>query len=363
MPLDHIQTFHVSRLDILDENGEVDEELEPKLEPDQLIFLHRAMTLSRMADARMLNLQRQGRIGTIPLCHGQEAAFCAPVMAIKETDWLVPSYRELGARLMRGENLVQLLHIFNGFEEGVLGGSNDRNLPISIILASQLPHAVGLAYGARMRGESDTLALTLFGDGATSEGDFHEALNFAAVMNVPVIFLCQNNQFAISTPRKWQTRSATIAQKAIAYGVQGIQVDGNDPLAVYQATLKAAERARAGKGPTLIEAVTYRMQMHTTADDPSRYREDEEVASWEKKDPLVRFQLYLENKGIWDKEKQAAMEAEIKAEVDASVKTYEEETRFEPDAPFDYVFQDPVPLIQAQREEFLNTLKEEKENG
>ena len=363
MPLETIQTFNISRLEILDEQGRVDEQLEPDLSPEQLLKLHRAMTLSRMADVRMLNLQRQGRLGTIPLCSGQEASFCAPMMAIQDTDWVVPSYRELGARLMRGETLFQMLQLFNGFEEGNVGPENSRLLPVSIILASQLLHAVGLAYGSRMKGETDTLALTLFGDGASSEGDFHEALNFAGVFSLPVIFLCQNNQFAISTPRKWQTLSETIAQKAIAYGVHGVQVDGNDPLAVYQATLEAAQRARAGEGPTLIEAVTYRMEMHTTADDPTRYREDEEVSQWAGKDPLVRFQSYLEGKGIWDADKQAALEAEIKQEIEEAVAAYEAKTDYKVDSPFDYVFQDPAPLIEAQRAEFLNKLKEDKDHG
>ncbi len=363
MPLNKIEAFDISYLSILDETGEVDVELEPQLEPDQLIYLHGAMTRSRLVDMRMLNLQRQGRLGTIPLCQGQEASFCASAMAVRDTDWLVPSYRELGARLMRGESLVQLLHLFNGFEEGSISPENDRLLPINIILASQLPHAVGLAYGSKLRGETDTIALTIFGDGATSEGDFHEALNFAGVLDVGVVFFCQNNQFAISTPRKWQTRSTTIAQKAIAYGIPGIQVDGNDALAVYQATRDAAERARAGQGPTLIEAVTYRMQMHTTADDPTRYREDEEVAKWQARDPLVRFQKYLGSKGLWDDRNQATLEEEIRAEIDQAVKTYEASPEFKPDAPFDYTFRDLPPLLESQRDEFLSTLKEDKDHG
>ena len=363
MSLESIKTFNLSRLQILDENGRVDAQLEPDLSDGDLIYLHRAMTLSRMADARMLNLQRQGRLGTIPLCQGQEAAFCAPILAIRDSDWLVPSYRELGARLMRGEKLSQILTLFNGYEEGAKIAGQGRTLPISIILASQLAHAVGLAHASALKGERDTLALTIFGDGATSEGDFHEALNFAGVLDVPVIFLCQNNQFAISTPRKWQTRSETIAQKAFAYGIHGIQVDGNDPLAVYQATYDAAQRARAGKGATLIEAVTYRMQMHTTADDPSRYRSEDEATQWAERDPLKRFLIYLMEKGIWNMEKQTAMEEDLKNEIDLAVSAFEAHTEFKADAPFDYVYETPSPQLEAQRAAFLTKLNKEADHG
>lgn len=359
MPLKTIDEFSISYLSILDETGAVDRKLEPDLSREALVGLYLAMSLSRMADARMLNLQRQGRLGTLPVNKGQEAAFCAPIAALKDTDWFIGSYRELGARLMRGDSLVNILHLFNGFEEGNVNPVNDRTLPISIVLGSQLPHAVGLAYGSRYRGEEDTVALVMFGDGASSEGDFHEALNFAGVLNSPVIFFCQNNQFAISTPREIQTRSRTIAQKAIAYGIPGIQVDGNDALAVYRATKDAVDRARAGQGPTLIEAVTYRMLMHTTADDPTRYRQDDEVTAWEAKDPLTRFNIYLVKRGIWDDGKQAAMEAEFKAEIDGAVKTFESAPAFSPETPFDHIFESPPPIIASQRAEFLETL----ENG
>ena len=357
MPLNTIENFSIKYLSILDEKGNVDPDLEPVLPKEDLLRLHRYMTLSRMADARMLNLQRQGRLGTLPACTGQEASFCGPVLAIKDTDWFVGSYRELGGRLMRGEPLINLLHAFNGFEEGGAEAANPRTLPISIILASQLPHAVGLAYGSRLLGEKDTVALVLFGDGATSEGDFHEALNFAAVLNAPVIFLCQNNQYAISTPRHAQSRSATIAQKAIAYGMPGIQVDGNDPLAVFSAVNDAVKRARNNEGPSLIEAFTFRMLMHTTADDPTRYRDNKEVEAWKEKDPLIRFKTYLINKKIWDDEKQKNLEDELKEYIDQTVKQFESKKDFKPDAPFDYVFETPTHFLEAQRMDFLEHLK------
>jgi pyruvate dehydrogenase E1 component alpha subunit len=363
MPSKTIDDFSIRQLHILDENGIVDKDLEPDLNENDLTTLYQAMTLSRMADARMLNLQRQGRIGTIPVNKGQEASFCAPILALKDTDWFVGSYRELGARLMRGETLENALLLFNGWEEGNINAHNDRTLPVSIVLASQLPQAVGLAYASRYKGETDTVVLAMFGDGATSEGDFHEALNFAAVLNAPVIFLCQNNQYAISTPLKIQTKSRTIAQKAIAYGIPGIQVDGNDALAVYQAVKEAVDRARADAGPTLIEAVTFRMLMHTTADDPTRYRSDDEVAAWEAKDPLVRFKKFLTDKGIWDEKHQDQLEADCKQQIDDAVKAFESRKPFAQDAPFDHVFGTREPLIEAQRAKFLAKLEKEGDHG
>ena len=359
MPLDIVEKFQISRLSILNENGDVDTDLDPGLPDQVLIDLYGAMTLSRMMDNRLLSLQRQGRLGTLPVCVGQEAAFCPPVLAIRDTDWFVGSYREMGARLMRGEPLINSLLFYNGHEEGNVNPTNDRTLPVSIILASQLPHAVGLAYGSKLKGEKDTVALAIFGDGSTSEGDFHEALNFASVLNAPVVFLCQNNQFAISTPLDMQTGSGTIAQKAIAYGMQGIQVDGNDALAVYQAVKEAVDRARAGEGPSLIEAVTFRMAMHTTADDPTRYRSDDLVKKWEKKDPLMRFRIYLERKGLWDDKKQKKLEAGIKEDIDKAVTEFETPRQIKNDAPFDYVFGTRADLIEAQRKRFLLDLEKE----
>lgn len=359
MPLESIETFEVKRLQILDEKGRADTDLEPDLSNEDLTTLYGAMMLSRLMDARMLNLQRQGRLGTLPVCTGQEAAFCSPIMAIRETDWFVGSYRELGARLMRGEPLTNPLFLFNGYEEGNFNPGNDRTLPISIVLASQLPHAVGLAYGSRLRGEKDTVALVMFGDGSTSEGDFHEAMNFAGVLNAPVIFLCQNNQFAISTPKEYQTKSATIAQKAIAYGMPGIQVDGNDALAVYQATKEAVDRARKGEGPTLIEAVTFRMGVHTTADDPTRYREDDTVKAWEKKDPLIRFKAYLTEKGIWDDTKEEDLKSKVKSRIDGAVTEFEKGREAKPDVQFDLIFGTEHRVIEDQRKAFLDKLEKE----
>jgi TPP-dependent pyruvate/acetoin dehydrogenase alpha subunit len=229
-------------------------------------------------------------------------------------------------------------------------------------VGAQALHAVGIAYAMKYRKEKSAV-LVFMGDGATSEGDFHEAMNFAAVWDVPVVFICQNNHWAISIPREKQTKSRTIAQKAIAYEMPGIQVDGNDILATYRATKEALERAYAGNGPTFIEAETYRLMMHTTADDPTKYRTEDEVESWKHREPLVRFRKYLENKGIWNDEKQASLEEEIKQEIEAAVKAFEDRTDFKPDAPFDHVFGTRHEVIEEQRREFLAKLGKEANNG
>jgi pyruvate dehydrogenase E1 component alpha subunit len=231
-------------------------------------------------------------------------------------------------------------------------------VPINIVVGSQTQQATGIGYALKYRGEK-AAAVCLFGDGATSQGDFHEALNFASVWQAPVVFVCQNNQWAISVPRSKQTHSRTLAQKAIAYDMPGIQVDGNDILSVYAATKEALQRAYEGQGPTLIEAMTYRLMMHTTADDPTKYRSEEEAQSWWAKEPLIRFRKVLENKGIWDEAKDADLRQQVENEVKAAVDEFESRRDFKPDAPFDHVFGTRHAVIDQQREEFLAQLRKE----
>ncbi|NOZ02335.1 MAG: pyruvate dehydrogenase (acetyl-transferring) E1 component subunit alpha [Deltaproteobacteria bacterium] len=359
MPMETIASFEVARLNILDENGDTDIDLVPDLKPDRLVAMYRWMLLAREADQRMLKMQRQGRMGTFAPSTGQEAVSVAAAMAMGEKDWFTGAFRELGGRLVRGEPLVNVFLYYNGYEEGNLRpqGSADRLLPVNIIVGSQCVQAAGLGYAAGFRGE-DAAVLTVFGDGATSEGDFHEGMNLAAVWNAPVVFLCQNNQWAISIRREKQTRSQTLAQKGIAYGMPCVQVDGNDALAVYRAVDEALARARSGDGPTFIEAVTYRLMMHTTADDPTRYRTEEEAKEWWDREPLVRFRRFLEKQGLWDKAKQDEMDQEIKAEVAAAVEEFEARDSFKADAPFDHVFGTDHAVIQDQRREFLARLEE-----
>jgi pyruvate dehydrogenase E1 component alpha subunit len=292
----------------------------------------------------MIRLQRQGRIGTFAPIKGQEASQIGAVSALGPRDWMVPSFRETAAMLWRGWPIEKLLLLFSGRLEGGQPAPDQHDLPITIPVATQLPHAVGLAYAAQYRGD-DAVVMAFCGDGATSEGDFHEALNFAGVWHVPVVFVVQNNQWAISVPLKKQTHSRTIAQKALAYGLPGLQVDGNDVLAVSVACCEAVERARAGDGPTLIECVTYRLSVHTTADDPTKYRSAEEVAAWERKDPLTRFSAYLQKRTLLEDGLEEALDAEIAA----AVQRFEAAGPPDPLTMFDHAYAERPAHLAAQR--------------
>ncbi|HYS17207.1 MAG TPA: pyruvate dehydrogenase (acetyl-transferring) E1 component subunit alpha [Candidatus Binatia bacterium] len=337
--------FQVEHLSILDSDGNLDTALEPKLADTDLRSLYRSMLLGRRLDERMVRLQRQGRIGTFAPTKGQEAAQMGSIFTLRPTDWMVPSFRETAAMIWRGWPIEKLLLFFAGHLEGGQPAPEQHDLPITIPVATQLPHAVGLAYAAQYRGD-DVVVMAYFGDGATSEGDFHEALNFAGVWHVPVVFVCQNNQWAISVPLKKQTHSRTIAQKALAYGLPGIQVDGNDVLAVYAAAREAVERARAGDGPTLIECVTYRLGVHTTADDPTKYRSDAEVAMWEQKDPLTRFKAYLEKRNLLEE----GLDQQVDEEIAAGIRRFEATPTPDPVTMFDHVYAELPPDLAAERD-------------
>jgi pyruvate dehydrogenase E1 component alpha subunit len=342
--------FQVEHLSILDSDGNLDTSLEPKLADTELKSLYRSMLLGRRLDERMVRLQRQGRIGTFAPIKGQEASQLGSAFTLRRTDWMVPSFRETAAMIWRGWPIEKLLLFFAGHLEGGQPAPDQHDLPITIPVATQLPHAVGLAYAAQYRGD-DVVVMAYFGDGATSEGDFHEALNFAGVWHVPVVFLCQNNQWAISVPLKKQTHSRTIAQKALAYGLPGIQVDGNDVLAVYAAAREAVDRARAGEGPTLIECVTYRLGVHTTADDPTKYRSEAEVAMWEQKDPLTRFRAYLEKRNLL----QEGLEQQVDDEIAAAIRRFEATPPPDPLTMFDHAYAELPPDLKAQRDAMAAT--------
>jgi pyruvate dehydrogenase E1 component alpha subunit len=349
----------VEYLSILNEKGELDKQLAPDISDDFLLKLHRTMLLARRFDERLLNLQRQGRIGTFAPISGQEAAHLGAVAALQPTDWMVPAFRETAAEIWRGRSLESVIIYNNGFNEGVDIPEDHYDLPISVPVGSQVLHAVGLSWAAQYR-QRDDVAMAFFGDGATSEGDFHEGLNFAAVFQVPAIFVCQNNHWAISIPLSKQTRTKTLAQKAIAYGMPGIQVDGNDILAVYSAAKEAVERARSGGGPTFIECVTYRLMMHTTADDPKRYRSDEEVEQWQKRDPLPRFQNYLASKGLVSDDGLAEIESGVMQEIQEAVDRAEEKMKTigNPIEMFDHAYAGLPPYLAEQKEEFEQELAE-----
>jgi pyruvate dehydrogenase E1 component alpha subunit len=358
MPRKHIDIPEkIDYLSILNENGELDRELEPDIPKETLIKLYRHMLLGRRFDERLLNLQRQGRVGTFPPITGQEAAQLGAVALLRPSDWMVPSFRETAAEFWRGRSLESVLLYYNGFNEGGRIEADRNDLPISIPVGSQILHTVGLSWAIKYRQKKDVV-MTFFGDGATSEGDFHEGLNFAGVFQVPAIFVCQNNQWAISIPLSKQTRSRTLAQKALAYGITGIQVDGNDILAVYAAAAEAVERARSGEGSTFIECVTYRLMMHTTADDPKRYRTDAEVQKWENRDPLPRFQRYLIQKGVLSEAVIANLETEVGNEIQTAIDRAEEKmkTLGDPLDMFDHTYAERSPYLQDQKEELAREL-------
>jgi pyruvate dehydrogenase E1 component alpha subunit len=338
--------FAVEHLSILDSDGNLDTALEPDLPADILRRLYRAMLLGRRLDERMLRLQRQGRIGTFAPGKGQEAAQIGSISALREADWMVPSFRETTAMLWRGWSIEKILLFYAGYLEGAQAAPDQHDLPVTIPVSTQLPHAVGLAYAIQYRGD-DAVVMAYCGDGATSEGDFHEALNFAGVWHVPIIFVVQNNQWAISVPLKKQTHSRTIAQKALAYGFPGTQVDGNDVLAVHAASRAAVARARDGGGPTLIECITYRLGVHTTADDPTKYRSQEEVEAWERKDPLNRFRAYLEKKNLLEQD----LEAQVDEEIARGVQAFEGTPPPDPVTMFDHAYAERPPHLDAQRAE------------
>jgi len=349
----------IEYLSILNEKGELDASLEPDISEEFHLKLHRAMLLGRKFDERLLNLQRQGRIGTFAPISGQEAAQLGAVALLRPSDWMVPAFRETAAEIWRGRSLESVIICNNGYSEGAEIPPDLNTLPISVPVASQILHAVGLGWAAKYR-QTDNVAMTFFGDGATSEGDFHEGLNFAGVFQTPVIFVCQNNHWAISIPVAKQTRSKTLAQKALAYGMPGIQVDGNDILAVYTAAKEAVDRARAGRGPTLVECVTYRMAMHTTADDPKRYRTEAEVQKWRERDPIVRYQKYLVDKGFLSQDQIAGIEDEILVEIQAAVDGAEERMKAfgDPSDMFEHAYARMPAYLKEQKQAFATEVAE-----
>jgi len=345
-----LKQFEVDYLQILDENGKLDKKHKDLLTPQQLRRIYELMILARTFDEKAINLQRQGRLGTYASLRGEEAC------QIKKDDLAVPAFREHGVYLELGLPPLMLFQYWGGDERGSKMPPEVNILPVSIPVGSHPIHAVGAAMAYTYQ-KKKNVALTYFSDGATSEGAFHEAMNFAGVFKAPVVFICQNNQYAISTPRKEQTASLTIAQKAIAYGFEGIQVDGNDVFAVYKATQDAIAKARSGKGPTLIECFTYRLSDHTTSDDASKYRSKEEVESWEKKDPILRLELYLKSTKQADQIFFKSTKEKTEAVITQAVKKYETLAKPTPSEIFDYLFEKPTATLKAQKAEFLKEVK------
>lgn len=327
---------------------------EPPLDDAEIRRLYAAMVAARLYDRKASSMQKQGRLATYAPYEGQEATQIGSAAALRPDDWMVATYRDAAAMWMHGYPWTLLLLTRTGDERGGCPPEGVPILPPSITVGGHMVHAVGLAWAARLQG-SNRIAITYFGDGATSEGDFHEAMNLAGVYRAGTVFVCQNNQYAISLPRRAQTASETIAGKADAYGMPGVLVDGNDLLAVYAATGSAVERARAGEGPTLIEALTYRLGPHTTSDDAGRYRPDDEVEEWRARDPLVRVRRYLEERGLWDEARQQQVEAEAHDEIERAVEEAEALPPLGPGELFESVFAEMTPALAAQQRSLLES--------
>ena len=350
MPITTAFKTEIPRISILDEHGNFDEKLGKGLIPDaDLIKLYEAMFTCRRLDDVAFRLQRSGRMGTYPQNMGQEATSLGAAYALDKKDWLVTCYRENCGLFWRGVPMEAILLHWMGDERGNAMPREHYATPIAVPIGTQMLHATGLAWAAKYRGEKQ-IACTFFGDGATSEGDFHEAANFAANLDIPVVFVCQNNFWAISVPGRIQCSAPTVAQRGIAYGMPCMQVDGNDIFATVYAMREAIERARTEGKPTFIEMVTYRLADHTTADDAKRYREDAEVESWRRKDPIIRLNAHLKNLRIWDDDKEVALKEKVALDIAAAVARAENITPPERTDAFDNMYAETPADLALQRD-------------
>ena len=337
-------------LQLLDDEGRLHEVdgYPLDLKDEDFRNLYRFMVLARRVDKQAINLQRQGQLGVYASLLGQEAAQVGSAYALEERDWVFPSYREMGTALVRGVDPGKILHLFRGTWLSDHDPHEHHFGLYAIPIGTQALHAAGFAMGARFEG-SDIVVMNYFGDGATSEGDPHEALNFAGVFDAPCVFFVQNNQYAISVPLSKQTRAPSIAHKAVGYGLPGYRVDGNDVLASYAVSRKAVDRARAGEGPALIEAVTYRMEAHTTADDPTRYRTPEELEEWQRRDPIARFETFLNREGLLDDDFRSQIDEEAAAYAARMREEIYDAPHGDPLELFEHVYVDPPASYEEQR--------------
>lgn len=343
-------------LQVIDNDGKViSKELMPGLSDDEMLKLYKDMLFVRTLDHMIVSYQRQGRVYTYPPNYGQEAIGVAAGAVLRHEDWLVPAFRELGAWLAKGVTMKEVFMFNMGFEEGTKFAGANHMLPSSVPIASQLLHASGIGYAINYQ-KKDEVVMAFVGDGGTSEGDFHEALNFAGVWNAPVIFVVQNNQYAISVPVKMQTASVNLAIKSKAYGIKGLKVDGNDIFAMLTAFRYAHEYARTEKMPVLIEAVTYRKGAHTTSDDPTKYRTTDEEKEWDLKDPLRRMKLFLEKKKLWSDEQEKKLVDEYEKEIDRQFIETEQTVQYPLEDAIKYTYAEmPQDLRdqQIEHEKFL----------
>ncbi len=353
---------------VIRDDGSADPNTDPFLPNELLLEMHRALLRIRRIDERMLGKQRQGKVGFFGTITGQEATPVATAFALEPRDWVFPALRESAIMLSRGFPLSTWLAQVYGNSGDVLkgrqmpshmSGRSVNQVAWSSCIGPQIPQAVGAAWAARRRGD-DVVTCAFMGDGATSEPDFHSAMTFAARWKAPVVLICQNNQWSISVPTNKQTASETIAVKAKAYGVPGLRVDGNDVLAVYSGVKEAADRARQGGGPTFVECVTYRMGPHSSSDDPSRYRSDDEVAAWAKKDPLDRFDRFLRRAELLDDGARERMIEEIEREISAAIDEVEDLGPPARETIFDDVYATDPDHLREQRRALLASPEAEK---
>lgn len=350
---------------IMNEDGTTDPKLDPKLDKELLLKMYRNMALTRSFDERGMMLQRQGRIGFYVPSFGQEAIQTGTAAALEKKDWVFPSYREPGIFLYRGADLYEMLCNLWG-NRGDL--SKGRQMPVhysfpaikmfsvSSPIATQLIQAVGAAMASKIS-KTKEVSISYCGDGGTSENDFHTGLTFAGAYKAPSVFIVTNNQYAISVPFSKQTGAKKLADKAIGYGMPGVAVDGNDILAVYQATKEAVDRARRGEGPSLIECVTFRMGPHSSSDDPTRYRDEKLYQAWTKRDPIKRLRTYLESKKLWDEKKEKALQEELKKKLAEAVERAEAEPPPDPMDLFEDVYAELTPQLKKQKAELLQEVQ------
>lgn len=347
---------------VLRDDGTLDPATDPKVSDDLVIALYEQMVLVRILDERLVTLQRQGRIGFHIGSLGEEASILGSAAALRDTDWIFPCYREFGAALWRGMSLQSYMN-------NMFGNSNDpakgRQMPdhytarhakfgsVSSPIGTQITQAVGFAWAAKIK-KDDLVTLVYFGEGATSSNEFHNGMNFGGVFKTPTVFLCRNNGWAISVPVERQTASTSFAGKGVAYGIPGVRCDGNDIFAVIKATRDAVARAAAGQGPTIVEAMTYRLSGHSTSDDPKAYRKEDVVDGWKKRDPLLRLRQYLEKKNLWTDAQQSALEAKVEGDIKAAVAEAEAAAPPSLESMFDDVYGELPWHLQEQRAELLS---------
>jgi pyruvate dehydrogenase E1 component alpha subunit len=342
---------------VLDEKGNLVGSL-PNLSTELMLKLYRAMHLGRALSNKIIALQRQGRATTFGPLNGQEAASVGLAAPMQPQDWLSTSYREMASLVWRGVPVPSLIYSYRGFPSQY--PPQARCLPVQIVIGTQMLHAVGLGMAAKIVGDP-VVSVGVCGDGATSEGDFNEALNFAGVFKAPVVLVVQNNGWAISVPRHRQSAAPTLATRGAGFGIQAALVDGNDILAVYEVMQRALEHARSGQGPMLIELLTYRLGAHTTSDDPTRYRDEAEVAAWREKDPITRFQRFLLNRDLLSQEQDSQLVEEIEDEVNRAANEALEMPPSSPDVIFDFVQAEPSARLQAQRQDLLRYAGQDSE--